>query len=338
MRAAVLEELRRPLSIREAQVPELLDDEVLVETKFCGICGTDLHIIEGRGYVPKLPHILGHEPSGIVREVGRSVMSPKPGDRVVPYLFITCGSCWYCRSGRDSMCSRLRGIIGVTANGAFAKYFKAPAGNLFLLPESVPLDLGALAADAVITSVHAVYDRGNIGSSTSAAVVGAGGVGQVIIQLLKDLGLRTAAVSRSEAKLAVAKGLGAAEAWSGGDPQMAELSRGFAPDGIDVVFDCVGSEESMRDAMTMVKRCGRVVVVGEEDARFPASSTDIAQREIEVVGSRNGSRGNMETALGLLGRGVVRPVISDYFALEQVNEALERVRRGASGRVVLKMD
>ena len=337
MKAAVLEKLRRPLSIRDSQVPELLDDEVLVETKFCGICGTDLHIIEGRGYVPKLPHILGHEPSGIVREVGRSVKSPRPGDRVVPYLFMTCGSCWYCRSGRDSMCSQLRGIIGVTVNGGFAQYFKAPAGNLFPLPESVPLDLGALAADAVITSVHAVYDRGNVGSSTSAAVIGAGGVGQVIIQLLKEIGLRTAAVSRSEAKLAVARGLGAAEAWKGGDPQMAALSRGFAPDGVDVVFDCVGSAESMMDAVTMVKRCGRIVIVGEEEVRFPASSTEIAQRELEVVGSRNGSLSNMETALRLLGLGVVRPFISDRFALEQVNEALETVRRGASGRVVLEL-
>jgi D-arabinose 1-dehydrogenase-like Zn-dependent alcohol dehydrogenase len=337
MRAAVLAELRKPLAIWDVPVPEVSGGEVLVKTEFCGICGTDLHIVEGRGYVPKLPHILGHEPSGVVAKVGDTVEGFKLGDRVVPYLFITCGECWYCQSGRDSMCSQLRGITGVTTNGAFAGFFKAPARNLFPLPANVPLDIGALTADAVITSVHAVYDRGSIQSASSAAVVGSGGVGQVIIQLLKDLGVRVVAVSRSEAKLEVARRLGADAAWQAGDAGIGALSRGFSQDGIDVVFDCVGSAESMKDALAMVKRCGRIVVVGEEDSVFPASSTLIAQHELEIVGSRNGSRRNMEAALQFLARGVVKPLISDVFSLEDANEAIERVRRGASGRVVLKV-
>jgi len=337
MRAAVLVELKKPLSIEDLPVPQISSDEVLVETKFCGICGTDLHIMEGRGYVPKLPHVLGHEPSGVVKQVGSSVRSFKPGDRVVPYLFITCGRCSYCKAGRESMCAELRGIIGVTTGGAFAQFFKAPASNLFQLPESVPFDIGALTADAVITSVHAVYDRGGLQSAKSAAVVGAGGVGQVIIQLLKNLGIPVIAVTRSEAKLAVARSMGANEAWKAGEPNIGPRSREFSPDGIDVVFDCVGSEDSMKDSLAMVKRCGRIVVVGEEDARFPADSTEIAQHELEIVGSRNGSRRNMEAGLQLLAKGVIRPVISDVFALEDANRAIERVHRGASGRVVLKV-
>ena len=337
MRAAVLTEVGKPLSIEKVPVPEIANDEVLVETKFCGICGTDLHIVQGKGYVPKLPHILGHEPSGVVAKVGSGVRTLKPGDRVVPYLFITCGTCWYCRNGRDSMCANLKGIIGVLVNGAFAQYFKAPARNLFLLPENVPFDVGALMADAVITSVHAVYDRSNVKSATTAAVIGAGGVGQIIIQLLKDLGLRVVAVSRSESKLAVAKSIGADEAWKAGEPNIAARSRELAPDGIDVVFDCVGSDESMKDALAMVKRCGRIVMVGEEDARFPADTTEIAQHELEIVGSRNGSRSNMQMGLQLLSLGVIKPVISDVFDLEDVNKALDRVRMGASGRVVLKV-
>jgi propanol-preferring alcohol dehydrogenase len=337
MRAAVLAELGKPLAIRDVPVPEVSGDEVLVETKFCGICGTDLHIVEGRGYVPKLPHILGHEPSGVVAKVGDAVEDFKVGDRVVPYLFLTCGKCWYCQNGRDSMCSRLKGITGVTTNGAFAGFFKTPARNLFPLPANVPFDIGALTADAVITSVHAVYDRGNVPTASSAAVVGAGGGGQVIIQLLKDLGVRVVAVSRSEAKLEVARRLGAEAAWQAGDGRIDALSRGFSQEGIDVVFDCVGSAESMKDALAIVKRCGRIVLVGEEDSLFPASSTLIAQYELEIVGSRNGSRRNMEAALQFLARGIVKPVISDVFSLEDANEAIERVRRGASGRVVLKV-
>lgn len=93
----------------------------------------------------------------------------------------------------------------------------------------------------------------------------------------------------------------------------------------------------MKDALAMVKRCGRIVLVGEEDSPFPASSTLIAQHELEIVGSRNGSRRNMEAALDLLARGVVKPVISEVFPLEDANQAMERVRRGASGRVVLSL-
>jgi 2-desacetyl-2-hydroxyethyl bacteriochlorophyllide A dehydrogenase len=337
MVAAVLHEIGRPLVVESVPVPELSPDEVLVETKFCGICGTDLHIVDGFGYVPKLPHIPGHEPSGVVAKVGSNVKTFKPGDRVVPYLFITCGECWYCKSGRDSMCSNLKGIIGVISDGAFAQYFKAPARNLFRLPDSVPFEVGALTADAVITSVHAVYDRGNVHSMRSAAVIGVGGVGQVIVQLLKDLGLTVIAVSRSEAKLSVARSLGADHVWKSGGEDLGEQTRRYFADGVDVVFDCVGSKDTMADALGMVRRCGRVVMVGEEEAQLPATSTQIAQRELEIVGSRNGSRSNMELGLQLLSRGVIKPLISDIFPLEKINVAFERVRSGASGRVVVKV-
>jgi propanol-preferring alcohol dehydrogenase len=337
MTAAVLRETGKPLSVESVEVPDIADDEVLVETKYCGICGTDLHIVEGFGYVPKLPHILGHEPSGLVSKVGSKVKSLKPGDRVVPYLFVTCGECWYCKNGRDSMCSNLKGMIGVLSNGGFAQYFKAPARNLFRLPDGVPLDVGALTPDAVITSVHAVYDRGNVHGARSAAVIGVGGVGQVVVQLLKDLGLSVVAVSRSDAKLTVARSMGAEFAWKTGEGDLGEKARAQFGDGIDVVFDCVGSKDSMTEALAMVKRCGRIVMVGEEEAQIPVTSTQVAQFELEIVGSRNGTRANMEFGLQLLGRGVIKPLISDVYPLERINAAIDRVRKGASGRVVIKI-
>jgi 2-desacetyl-2-hydroxyethyl bacteriochlorophyllide A dehydrogenase len=337
MKAAVMREVGKPLTVTSVPVPEISDDEVLVQTKFCGICGTDLHILEGFGYVPKLPHIPGHEPSGVVSKVGKNVKGLAAGDLVVPYLFNTCGECWYCKQGRDSMCSNLRGMLGVMSNGAFAEYFKVPGKNVFRLPENVPLEVGALTADAVITSVHAVYDRGNVHAARSAAVVGSGGVGQVIIQLLKDLGLHVVAVSRSESKLEAAKHFGADQTIKAGDPGIGAKARETFKDGLDIVFDCVGSKESMTDSLEMVKRCGRIVMVGEEEAQLPATSTQIAQRELEVVGSRNGTRSNMELGLQLLARGVIRPLISDTFPLDEINEAFDKVRKGAAGRVVVKV-
>src|SRR5262249_28108056 len=127
MKAAVLRSIGQPLEIADVPRPEPGPDEVLVETRTCGICRTDVHIQDELAYVPSLPHVPGHEPAGIVVGVGERVQGWRSGDRVVPHLFLTCGRCHYCRTGRDAQCADVGGIIGVTMGGGFAEYFKAPA-------------------------------------------------------------------------------------------------------------------------------------------------------------------------------------------------------------------
>lgn len=126
MKAAVLRKLKQPLAIEEVAMPAIGPDDVLVETHACGICRTDLHIQDGLAYVPKLPHILGHEPAGVVASVGSRVRDIQVGQRVVPHLFVTCGRCANCRAGRDAQCLHSGGVLGVTLPGAFAEYFAAP--------------------------------------------------------------------------------------------------------------------------------------------------------------------------------------------------------------------
>src|SRR5947209_20200235 len=125
MKAAVMRAIGVPLSLEEAPAPVIDANEVLIETRTSGICGTDLHILAGHGYVPSLPHILGHEPAGVVLETGSQVKNVQAGDRVVPHLFFTCNSCRYCRTGRHQQCEHLGGILGVLMPGAFASMFKA---------------------------------------------------------------------------------------------------------------------------------------------------------------------------------------------------------------------
>jgi propanol-preferring alcohol dehydrogenase len=183
MKAACLEAVGKPLRISEAPVPALGPRDVLVQTHTCGICRTDVHIQDGLAYVPNLPHIPGHEPAGIVREVGAEVDDIRVGDRVAPHLFLSCGKCVYCRTGRDAQCSNVGGIIGVTTPGGFAEYFKAPARNLLTLPEEVPFDIGGLTSCAVITAVHA-YRRARVEVGDAVVIIGAGGIGHILIQLL----------------------------------------------------------------------------------------------------------------------------------------------------------
>jgi 2-desacetyl-2-hydroxyethyl bacteriochlorophyllide A dehydrogenase len=337
MKAAVMHEVGKPLSVEEVPIPEIGPEEVLVRTRSCGICGTDLHILRGFGYVPPLPHIPGHEPAGVVAKVGSNVSRLKPGDRVVPHLFFSCGECYYCRVGRHQQCANLKGLLGALSQGAFAEFFKVPAANLFLLPETIPFDVGGLVADAVVTSVHAQRNA-NLQPQDTAVIIGAGGIGQVLIQILKSAGVRVVGVSRSEAKLNQAKQCGAHLVVRSGEPKAAETIREFSgSNGAQCVFDCVGTAQTMREAADFVMRCGRIVVIGEERELPTINTTEIAQRELEIVGSRNGSRQDTVEAIRLLEAGIVKPAIARRFPLDEINEAFSCVSKGAAGRVVIIM-
>ena len=335
MKAAVMHEVGALLTIEEVPIPEIGPNEVLVETRTCGICGTDLHILKGFGYVPPLPHILGHEPAGVVARVGGNVTEVQPGDRVVPHLFLNCGHCYYCRVGRQEQCTNLKGILGVLVNGAFAEYFKVPAENLYKLAEHVPFDLGGLVADAVVTSVHAVK-RANLRVGDTAIVLGTGGLGLTLIQILKAAGIRVIGMARSAESLAHAREVGADKTIGVGEAdavsQVKAFTNGF---GAQCVLDCVGTSQSMRQSADFVMRCGRIVVIGEERDCPPINTAEIAQHELEIIGSRNGTRQDMADAVAFLSSGLVKPPIARRFPLDEINEAFDFMRHARGGRVVI---
>jgi D-arabinose 1-dehydrogenase-like Zn-dependent alcohol dehydrogenase len=335
MKSACLEAIGQPLKIRDVPTPVIGPDEVLIETRTCGICRTDVHIQDGLAYVPRLPHVPGHEPAGVICEVGKDVANFQVGDRVVPHLFLTCGQCVYCRTGRDAQCSHVGGIIGVTTGGGFAEYFKAPARNLLTLPPEVPFDVGGLTSCAVITAVHA-YRRARIQVGDAVLIVGAGGIGQILIQVLKHAGARVAVISRSQESLSIAQELGAdlcLKSQEDAPRQVVDFSGG---EGAACIFECVGFAGTMKVAAESASRGGQIIVIGEE-AEFPAIDTiQIAQRELEIIGSRNGSKQDAADALRWMAQGVINPPIAERVPLEAINDGLMKVRNGsAHGRVVV---
>lgn len=336
MKAALLTEIGKPFTIVDVPKPTIGPDEVLIATQTCGICRTDVHIQEGLAYVPALPHIPGHEPAGIVAAVGANVRDFVPGQRVVPHLFLTCGRCRYCRTGQDAQCAHVDGILGVTRPGGFAEYFAAPAQNLLLVPDNVPSEVAGLTSCAAITAVHA-YRRANPALGDTAMVVGAGGIGLIMVQILKAAGMRVFAASRSPKSLHLAEQAGAAKTvLLGDDDAIASVNRATDGEGVHCSFDMVGLAATMRFAADCAARGGRIVVIGEE-AEYPAIDTiRIAQRELQIIGSRNGSRQDAIDALAMMSSGIIRPLIDRRFSLDEFPEAIEYVRTGQThGRVVI---
>ena len=340
MKAAVLRRIGEPFVVEDVPVPRIGRGEVLVATRTCGICRTDMHIQDGLAYVPKLPHISGHEPAGVVAKVGPEVAGFRLGQRVVPHLFVAQRECFYCRTGRHAQAIHLEGIIGVTMPGGFAEYFKVPARNLLPLPDNVAFDVGGLTSCAVITAVHA-YRKAALQANDTAVVLGAGGIGQIMIQILHAAGTRVVAVSRSQESLDLAARSGAALTVRLGSPDAADRIRAFAGshlDGAHCVFDMVGTAETMKAAAAFAMRCGRIVVIGEEP-EFPAIETiQIAQRELEIIGARNGGLQDAIDALEMMSAGIINPPIAKHFPLEQINQAMELLRSGkARGRIIINV-
>src|SRR5579859_4428598 len=210
MRAAIFYEPNAPLRIQEWPDPEPKSDEILVRVAACGLCHTDLHYIDhGVPTAKRPPLILGHEATGIVAQVGPGVTSIQEGARVLLPAVLPCGTCTACRTGRENICLHMR-MFGNDVDGAYAELVKAPAKDVFILPDEIPLVEGCIIADAVTTPYHAVKNRAEVRPGDNVVVYGCGGVGLNVVQLANLAGGIVIAVDIVEEKLEQARRLGAA--------------------------------------------------------------------------------------------------------------------------------
>jgi len=183
MKAARFYEVVKPLKIEDVEVPKIGPKEGLVKVRACGLCHTDLHFLEGVLKPGKTPIILGHEVAGEVVDLGEEVRGLQRGDRVIIYLYFTCGGCYYCQTGRESLCTNLSGHLGFTVDGGYAEYVKAPARNLFKIPNGLSFDESAVLVDAVATPFHAVKGVAQVRLGETVVVYGAGGLGIYAVQI-----------------------------------------------------------------------------------------------------------------------------------------------------------
>ncbi len=328
MKAALFER-PRVFNVVKRDLRRLDENEVLVRVEACGICGTDIHIVEGTSRSTP-PVVLGHEYSGTVEDPGR-VSTVAAGARVAVDPNIACGRCFYCRRGLVHLCENLR-ALGVDIDGGMAEYCIVPVDQLHRLPEGVSAEQGALI-EPVSCAVHGV-DKAGIRSGDSVVVLGGGAIGLIMLQLVRHAGAALVFVVEPVAeKRALAGGLGADVMLdpSRDDVRAAVMDRTEV--GADVVIECVGKPATMRQAIDLARRGGVVEFFGvcPVGETVPIEPNAVYFKELTIVGSYVNPH-TFTRAAALLRAGAVRPdrMMIRRFPLDGIHEALDALKSGST--------
>jgi 2-desacetyl-2-hydroxyethyl bacteriochlorophyllide A dehydrogenase len=321
MRAIVLD---RPGSFRVAEVPDPVPGEgqIVVKVEACGVCGTDIHIMDGEFPPTPYPITPGHEFAGTVAAVAGDVRMNLPvGARVAVDPSLYCGYCRRCRSGRDNLCENWA-AIGDTVDGAFAEYVAVPAVNAYLLPDSVDGQLGALV-EPLACAVHGLRRLGPV-FGDKVVLAGAGTMGLLLLQLLVHSGAGpVTVVDRVSGRLEVARKFGAA--------QTASDLKELADERFEVAVDATGVPAVVDGVAGLLDRGGRLLVFGvtPAEATMSLSPFRVYNDEITVTGSMAILR-SFAPAVELISGGAIdpRPLLSPPLPLTEFGEALRRVRAG----------
>ena len=302
--------------------PAAAAGEVVVRVKACGICGSDIHGMDGSSGRRIPPVIMGHEASGVVEHVGDGVREVSLGDAVTFDSTVFCGECEYCRDGQVNLCAN-RQVMGVSCDefkrdGAFADLVSVPAHILHKLPEGLSFEEAAFA-EPVGVALHAVRRVGPKGGET-AVVVGAGLIGLLVVQALKRAGCANViAVDLDRERLALAQELGASAGHHAMDDAVVEeVLKATGGEGADIVMEVVGATPTVSLAISLVRKGGRVGLVGTlaPNVEFPLQA--VVTRELSVFGSC-AIAGEYPDALAAIAAGeiLVKPLISALVPLAE---------------------
>lgn len=335
MKAAVLL-APRDLNVQSAAVPVAGPGEVVVRVGLAGLCGTDLSIWSGDRPVA-YPRVMGHEFLGRVEAIGAGVDRVRIGDRVVAEPNYSCGRCPLCREGNRNLCFQ-RTAIGIDVDGGFAELARLPARCCWPVPDSLA-DEDVLLTEPLAVVVRAVK-RGTPRAGETAAVVGAGTLGLLALQVLRAHGARVLVVGRSARRLPLARELGAEAVHALADGPLEAAARAFSGrEGVDLVVETAGTPEAVEQTLALVRPGGRIVLTGLPHDPTPVRFFTVVRREISITGSMI-YQDEFPEALALVARGAVRTraLITHRFPLERINDAFAAHRDATAIKVAVLPD
>jgi len=318
-------------------MPTLRPGEARVRMLLSGICGSDLHAIKGAHPFVPLPYFPGHEVVGIVEATGSDVDPKLCGARVTIEPTLPCGTCKPCQTARENLCERLQFVGCGHAEGAMADFFQIPADRLFRVPDDLD-DIEAVLIEPFATPVHAVRLAGDL-AGKAVVVVGAGTIGLLVLAVVLAHRARFVAVVDVAAdKRERARRLGADAVLDGFSPRLSDDVRAAAGESIDVVFDCVAVEATVRASVEMVLRGGTVVVVGVPGGDVSVPLALVQDRQVRIQGSATYRTEDYEEAVELLRAGAVSAadVVDRAHDLDDAAIAFADAASGRYGKVVLR--
>jgi 2-desacetyl-2-hydroxyethyl bacteriochlorophyllide A dehydrogenase len=329
MKAVRLAQIGKPLQEADVALPEVGPSDVLVRVAACGICHSDAHYRAGISTIDPLPVTLGHEVAGRVETVGEEVRHVSRGHRVYVHYLVSCGCCDFCQRGHEQFCANGQ-MIGKHRDGGYAEFIKVPARNVFVLPDEIPFEQGAIMMCSSATALHAL-NKARLKSDDSVAIFGFGGLGFSALQLARAFGSREIyVVDINPAKLAsIAAFGGVAIDATAGDP-VEQIREATGGEGVDVSIELVGSAITMRQAVRCLGIFGRAALVGlTAESLSVLPYAEIINKEVEIIGVSD----HLATELPLLmqfacngklcfPQGTLRSIDLDA---EQINAALDAV-------------
>ena len=342
MKALVLTQYDR-LDYQDVPQPQVGPEDVLVEVKACGICGSDVHGMDGSSGRRIPPIIMGHEAAGVIAGTGDQVSGWEVGDRVTFDSTISCGTCHFCRRGRINLCDRRR-VLGVSCNefhqdGAYAQYVPVPQNIVYRLPDGLSFEHAAMV-EPVSIAVHAVR-RVPVDLNDTALVVGTGMIGLLVVQALRAAGCgRIFGVDIQPDRLQLACRLGADESFSPNDTDVVEeVLKRTDGRGADVAFEAIGFAETVTTAIASVRKGGSIGLVGNLTPQVDLPLQAVITRELTLYGSC-ASSGEYPACLEMIARGTidVEALLSAVAPLSEGAQWFARLRRQEDGlmKVVLQ--
>jgi NADPH:quinone reductase-like Zn-dependent oxidoreductase len=343
MKALTLTAVGGPEHLRVRELPEPAiqsPDQVLIRIHAAALNRLDLLVADGLpGVNYSFPHVMGSDGAGIVVALGSAVAGLRAGDRVMINPTVSCGKCPRCLQGEESLCSSLQ-VMGEHRTGTLAEYVVVPADNLALVPSAMPWPQAAAFSLATLTAWRMLVTRGGVLADETVLIWGiGGGVALAALLIARHLGARTIVTSSSEAKLEIARSLGADLTLNSREVDIgAEARKATGGIGVDAVVDSVG-EQSWQHSLRSLRRGGRLIVCGATTG--PMIGLDLRRlfwHQWSILGSTLGSRGEYAEIVKLAGEGKLWPIVDRVVPLDEALAAVGRLRRGEQvGKLVIEV-
>lgn len=329
------------IEFHQIEKPVPKDNEVLLQTRRIGVCGSDIHVFHGLHPYTSYPVVQGHEVSGLVAEVGKNVRGIAAGSKITFTPQVTCGECYPCRHGNYHLCEKLK-VMGFQTGGAAQEFFILPEWNVFKLPDDLPLDYAAMI-EPVSVAVHAV-GRGGGASGQKVLVLGGGTIGNLVAQVAKASGAAAVMITDiSDYKLDKARACGIDFTVNTAKEDLkGALLRDFGPDRADLTLECVGVQATVTQAIECARKGTTLVIVGVFGQKPVVNLGYVQDWELRLVGTAMYQKQDYERAIELVtsGKLCLDRLVTHRFAFDDYLEAYHTIEasNGEYMKVMIDLD